>query len=275
MGTVHEKLRDYGQGGTISGTTKEIHDSFTKSDLLEAGEFKVSHVIASVENVEEAHRLHERMGLKWPIPGIFDAIIKSEQYKQNDANRSADRVAVFEKALELARAEFKNRYWLLAIQYGRLGVMDFMSGVPRIYNLMGYYGSRVIDEAATYGQLPALQWLKLNLDMIWSATAMACAAAGGHLNVMIWLRAQIPRSPYGQSMLKAAENGHLDVVKWLRAQDPPCEWNAAAVSSAAKNGHLGIVQWLRAQDPPCPWDSYAEQRARDHFGDAEVDSWSS
>ena len=66
------------------------------------------------------------------------------------------------------------------------------------------------------------------------------------------------------------------MLQWARAQDPPCEWNAGTCACAVNRGHWDVLRWLRAEaDPPCPWDADTEAKAKAHFGEAEVASWSS
>ena len=132
-----------------------------------------------------------------------------------------------------------------------------------------YHFSYCCEQAAGYGYLHILQWLRAQSPpWLWSTWTCRNAAMNGHLHILQWLRAQVPPCPWDEYVCtRAASGGHLHILQWLRAQDPPCPWDEETCSRAAAYGNLYILQWLRAQDPPCPWDDHTcEYAARNnHF----------
>ena len=152
------------------------------------------------------------------------------------------------------------------------------------------------ENAARYGHLHVLQWLRTN-GCPWEEYTFSAAVRGGHWHVVLWLRSE--GCPWGEracaaaagegrfellSWLRsegcpwdvwtcacAANGGHLDVLKWARTeQTPPCPWDETTCSSAAEAGHLDVLQWARSQG--CPWDgSTCSAAARE--GHLDVLQW--
>lgn len=199
-------------------------------------------------------------------------------------------------------------HWRLALRHGRLGILSWLHRI-RPLEKDTPVNERTMREAAKYGQLGSVQWLRAH-ECPWSIKALSAAAAEGHLRVVAWMRNKgCPWSVH--TMIRACSEGRLGVVKWLRnkavhGEGNVCPWNARcvqraaakghlaivqwlrdkavhgegrvcpwsqhAVAVAAANGHLEIVQWLRAQRPPCDWTSLAIKYAA-QMGHANVVQW--
>ena len=128
--------------------------------------------------------------------------------------------------------------------------------------------SGLVAVAAEFGNIPALQYLRDNanllapLDLEWSVDATETAAAMGHLAVLQWLRSQDPKVPWDTSVCyAAAAHGNMSMLQWARSQDPPAPWDASVSAAAAENGNLDILTWLQAQQPPVPMDTTCTQNA--------------
>ena len=135
---------------------------------------------------------------------------------------------------------------------------------------------KVMNEAARYGLLEGVKWLRGG-KAHWDHTTLIAAAKGGHLAVMQWIKNCDPSVPwvsgsYYGVCARAARNGHLHVIQWARSQDPPAPWDAWTCREAADNGHLHVIQWARAQRPPSPWDEYMCRRAAQR-GYREIVEW--
>jgi len=133
---------------------------------------------------------------------------------------------------------------------------------------------KVVNEAARYGLLEGVKWLKREYDAsinlptyltligLWDHTTLTFAAQGGHLAVLQWIKSIDPSLPWGPVerfiedglCAAAARNGHLHVIQWARVQDPPAPWNESMCSSAASGAYIDIILWGRSQNPPAPWD---------------------
>ena len=84
-----------------------------------------------------------------------------------------------------------------------------------------YQRRRLACSAASYGNLPALQYLR-SVGCEWCEWTCAFAAGNGHLHVLQWCRDN--DCPWNEWTCEyAAKNGHLDVLDWARENG--CLWN--------------------------------------------------
>ena len=168
---------------------------------------------------------------------VTSSISRAEKYFK-DAGTDTEQLAFF---------------WYNVVRYGRLDVMEWAhrQRYSRVWNEQ-FHGRQVANEvcrkAAQYGQLDALQRLRLNGCSWDSASTCFAVADGGHLSVLEWARVNgCDWDRYTCST--AAGGGHL-VLEWARPNG--CDWNAMTCSCAAGGGHLSVLQWARENG--CDWD---------------------
>jgi hypothetical protein len=66
------------------------------------------------------------------------------------------------------------------------------------------------------------------------------AAHYGQLNILKWLRGMIGCKLEENTCRIAARNGHFEVLQWLRENG--CSWDEDTCSYAAENGHLEVLK---------------------------------
>lgn len=119
--------------------------------------------------------------------------------------------------------------------------------------------------AARNGHIRMLEWIRVQDSTArkWTAGVTAEAADFGQLQVLQWLRALDPPCPWNEGVCNAAaENGHLPVLQWVRAQHPPCPWGERTCHFATIQGHLEVLQWIVANGCPIDWH-YCKWLARE------------
>ena len=128
-------------------------------------------------------------------------------------------------------------------------------------------GNDIVIEMAAAGNMQGLELLRHNADPPvpldeWSAAVTCAAAAAGNLPVLQWLRMQVPPVPWDEDVCTAAaERNDLSMLEWVRGQDPPCPWDSVCTSEAAGNGNMDMLKWMQAQQPPCPFTAFCTSRA--------------
>ena len=162
-------------------------------------------------------------------------------------------------------------FWFNAARYGRIDVMEWahqqeFSDVWSEYS----FGARLCQEAAVYGQLQPLQWLREN-GCPWNGYTCEAAACNGNISILQWAREN--GCPWDvRTCIAAAENGHLSILQWARGNG--CPWDALTCKAAAENGHLLILQWARENG--CPeYDSefeYDEDDLDDEDDEDDLDN---
>ncbi len=101
--------------------------------------------------------------------------------------------------------------------------------------------------AAGNGQLDVMKWLK-SKEVLWFPDMVHNAASYGDVSVLEWIKANGPMDIGPLSCTNAARNGHLEALKWLRANE--VQWEGWTVVHAAANGHDEVVDWLSAAGAP-------------------------
>ena len=156
-------------------------------------------------------------------------------------------------------------FWFNAARYGRVEVMEWahQQGYSRIWKDVEVDVYNICREAAEYGQLDALKWLKAN-GCGWNSYTCHVAAAGGHLSCLQWARDN-GCDWDSWTCFHAAAGGHLSVLKWARENG--CESYSGTCTAAAGSGHLSILQWARENG--CDWDIWTFNAA-EHCGNPDV-----
>ena len=110
-------------------------------------------------------------------------------------------------------------------------------------------GSELASEAARFGSVKLLRWLR-KLGCPWENERVCSQAArGGHLKVLKWARKH--SCPWnGTTCRKAARGGHLRVLKWARENG--CPWEFKTSCAAALGGHVRVLKWVMANN--CSWN---------------------
>ncbi|RHY16214.1 hypothetical protein DYB30_004791 [Aphanomyces astaci] len=133
----------------------------------------------------------------------------------------------------------KDEHVGLAAANGHIDVLRYLNDCP-----FGWT-TKIMDYAATYGELDTVRWLHEHRAEGCSLDAMNHASNNGHLPVVEFLHLHRPEGCNSHAMDLAASNGHLQVVQWLHAhRTEGCTFKA--MEWAASNGHLEVVQWLHA-----------------------------
>lgn len=97
------------------------------------------------------------------------------------------------------------------------------------------------ENAAFYGRLDILQFLRKNSLILWGRWVCAYAADGGQLTALKWLREN--NCPWDSlTCTNAAKRGYLDVLKW--AHENNCPWTCFTSFSAARNNQLEVLKYL-------------------------------
>ncbi|GMF42027.1 unnamed protein product [Phytophthora fragariaefolia] len=127
-----------------------------------------------------------------------------------------------------------------AAEGGHVHALEWLST-----NYAGYceWGTKVMDAAARYGHLKAVQWLHECRQEGCATDAMDWAIRRGDVSMAKWLQANRTEGCSDFAMNYAAIGGHLDVLQWLtknRIEGRP----GLALRTAAQHGHLNVVQWL-------------------------------
>lgn len=109
--------------------------------------------------------------------------------------------------------DYAHLFWTSAVRYGRVEVMEWAH--QEGHAIHKWHGSLLCAEAAKYGQLQALRWLRANHQR-WDCQTISDTACYGHLNIFS-IR---------------DENG--------------CHWDSSKTCSVAvRHGHLSILQYVR------------------------------
>jgi hypothetical protein len=106
-------------------------------------------------------------------------------------------------------------------------------------------------EAARWGQLECLKYLREEAKAPWDFRTAEWAAQNGHLHILEYL---VERK-YDQfdtlACWLAAEKGHLDCLKYLH-ETAKAPWSSWAVRYARDNNHTECVQYILDNDCPLP-----------------------
>lgn len=76
--------------------------------------------------------------------------------------------------------DYAHLFWTSAVRYGRVEVMEWAH--QEGHAIHKWHGSLLCAEAAKYGQLQALRWLRANHQR-WDCQTISDAACYGHLNI--------------------------------------------------------------------------------------------
>ena len=150
-----------------------------------------------------------------------------------------------------------------AVRYGKLPALKFLVSQGC------YLSNSAYIEAAKYGNLHILQWLRSeNHPCVWDRSVIRAAIKKGHLNIVQWICHQgDPVVKYGfgcddvetavddDDDFLAAIQGHLHILQWRQQQYPDAAWTHLAVIVAAGFGHVGVLRWLSSHVPPDFWTS--------------------
>lgn len=118
-------------------------------------------------------------------------------------------------------------------------------------------------QAASFGRLDLLKWLKLSDRNI--ETICCNASVCGHLNVLKWLKL-IDRLSIPLVCANAAFNGKSNILQWIRKNRIP--FYEGTMDYAARNGDVLLMKWLINNE--CPW---GDTRASEGFYSSDVNRW--
>jgi len=118
--------------------------------------------------------------------------------------------------------------------------------------------------AATFGQLEVLKYLREEAKAPWNWKTASWAATNGHLHILEYL-VERKFDEYNEDVCTfAAKNGHLDCLKYLH-ETAKAPWDYEAVQEAHENDHPECLQYLLDNNCPLPpgwryegWTLYTE-----------------
>ena len=138
----------------------------------------------------------------------------------------------------------------LAIENGRLDVIQFLYGditAPHYYH---YHLAATIGYTVEYGQLEILIWfyntMGLFNDTYSTNNALILAVNYGHFNILKWLcdNTSIIKSKMDITIMeRAACANHLEIVKYLHSKEAPCR-SAEIMDYIACHGRIEILKWF-------------------------------
>ena len=128
---------------------------------------------------------------------------------------------------------------------------------------------RACAEAARYGHLEILKYLREEVKAPWDLNTAICPALNGHLHIFEYLVERKFDKYDVWACECAAEKGHLDCLKYLH-ETAKAPWDEDAVYFAHENNHTECVQYLLDNNCPLPpgW-SYEGGTLYDEFYDSE------
>jgi hypothetical protein len=138
--------------------------------------------------------------------------------------------------------------WLYTEQFAGLckehSVYAAMSGSTAVLQWLREQGiaftKQTCEYAAYYGQLSALQYLRAAGCSWDNHHILEHAASSGCVDLVAWMKQQIGVVTSVSAMCTAAERGHTAVCEYLRAER--CPWNDRVSSAAAQGGHVSTLQ---------------------------------
>jgi hypothetical protein len=122
------------------------------------------------------------------------------------------------------------------------------------------YPDDIASEAAFYGRLQLLQWLR-ERRCPWEDTKVLCnAAASGSVEMLTWL--QSVTAPWaddlqGELLIEAAVNDELDAAKWLK-ETVKAPWPDDLCATTVVEDLLlskRVASWILAT-ADCCWDNW-------------------
>jgi len=137
----------------------------------------------------------------------------------------------------------KNQITLHPTINGQLKTLKWLNSNELFSNISA------IDNAAEYGQIHILEWLKeIGLDdSYFSDFTSGNAAEGAQLETLEWLKKNdCPFTDYTFS--RGAKSGQINIMEWLK--DINCPWDSHCYSCAGEGNHLNILNWL--EEKGCP-----------------------
>ena len=103
------------------------------------------------------------------------------------------------------------------------------------------------SEAAYFGNLALLRWLREEKKFDWDDRTINTAAEYGHLHIVKYcMEHKCPTKIIACAF--AAERGHLDILKYLHENDAPWDWRTCFF--ARKNNQLECLNY--AKENGCP-----------------------
>jgi len=134
---------------------------------------------------------------------------------------------------------------------------------------------RISEEAALWGHLNIMIWLRDNTCPIDIAHCAYYAVMEDYLHIIQWLHDTIgPVVPSEYLWEKAAYHGRLEIMRWFlsveRAGKSDFEWPYGLCNLSARSGHLESLKWLRGEG--CPWGS-STPNVSVESGDLEILKW--
>jgi hypothetical protein len=112
---------------------------------------------------------------------------------------------------------------------------------------------RACAEAARYGHLEILKYLREEVKAPWDLNTAICAALNGHLHIFEYLVERKFDKYDVWACECAAEKGHLDCLKYLH-ETAKAPWDEDALYFAHENNHTECVQYLLDNNCPLPPD---------------------
>lgn len=139
-----------------------------------------------------------------------------------------------------------------AIYGNRLHILDYLASK---HDLRPFLNTETSGEAAKYGHLHTLQWLRRH-QCPWDINTTLQAVRHNRVEILQWIYSQ--NGPWDHSVwAEAVCYSDLEILKWLKSLG--FTWNATLCNHAVSNDRLDTVRW--AFENGCPWDALVLRNA--------------
>ena len=137
---------------------------------------------------------------------------------------------------------------ITVVSKGTPGILQVRrnSDFDDLEKIKNYWTAWTFSNAARYGDLTKMEWLKTN-NCPMDRWTLAMAAQNGNLKNMKWLRDS--GCPFDEwCYVYSIFGNNLKNIQWLKEQK--CPWSERVFKAALDHGNLEIVKWLK--DNECP-----------------------
>jgi hypothetical protein len=131
-----------------------------------------------------------------------------------------------------------------AVSQHSLGYIEWL------INLGFIYSSIVVEEAAKYGRLDILKWMKYSLNIEFNEDIAEAAASSGNLSLLNWLHEE--KCPFNSSLivLQLAKHNNIALFEWA-LKTLHVQITREVLCICAGEGNLEVLKWLFQY---CPYD---------------------
>jgi hypothetical protein len=127
----------------------------------------------------------------------------------------------------------------------KIDILEYLHDTGKISNNNVEYISSIPYTASKYCNIKVLNWwLKSNLPLIYTETALDSASEKGHVEVLEWwLKSNLPLKYTKDALDNASFNGHIDVLEWWLKSGLELKYSCGTMNLASFNGHIDVLEW--------------------------------